>query len=190
MMRALGFLTGTAVTVAAFLLVLDSGDSRQPEAVSAHSADATAEQLSVVAEAIAERVDAAKVRTASEPAQAPQPEAAGTEAESWDGAQSAATAPAPEPEENHLAEVAQQARADDPGREHNDPASTYLFWSPFRSEWAAQGFAGRLTAATQVPVEVVAAGPGNYRVAFSYQDETERQARVQRIETITGLQLE
>ncbi len=67
---------------------------------------------------------------------------------------------------------------------------TYLFWSPFRSTWAAQGFAGRLTLATQVPVDVVNTGPGKYRVAFSFQDETERLARIERIETITGLKLE
>lgn len=68
--------------------------------------------------------------------------------------------------------------------------ATHRFWSPFRSEWAARGFAGRLTSATQVPVEVIEAGPGNYRVAFRYQDETERLARIQRIETVTGLKLE
>ena len=67
---------------------------------------------------------------------------------------------------------------------------TYLFWSPFRSTWAAQGFAGRLTLATRVPVDVVNTGPGKYRVAFSFQDETERLARIERIETITGLKLE
>lgn len=198
MMRVLGFLTGTAVTVAAFLLVLEGGDSRQPQAVGTHSAEATAEQLSVVAEAIAERVDAAKSGTASDPAQAPQPEPPGTDAEPRDDPQSVSAEPAPEsipesapePAVGPLAEARPEATADDSVAQHGGGVGTYLFWSPFRSEWAAQGFAGRLTAATQVPVEVVAAGPGNYRVAFSYQDETERQARVQRIETITGLQLE
>jgi hypothetical protein len=68
--------------------------------------------------------------------------------------------------------------------------ASHRFWSPFRSEWAARGFAGRLTSATQVPVEVIEAGPGKYRVAFRYQDETERLARIQRIETVTGLKLE
>jgi len=67
---------------------------------------------------------------------------------------------------------------------------TYLFWSPFRSTWAAQGFAGRLTLATQVPVDVINTGPGKYRVAFSFQNETERLARIEHIETITGLKLE
>ncbi len=68
--------------------------------------------------------------------------------------------------------------------------SRYLVWTPFRSEWAAQGFARRLTQATAVPVEVISAGPGNYQVVFSYRDDAERQAMVAQIEDVTGLELE
>jgi hypothetical protein len=68
--------------------------------------------------------------------------------------------------------------------------SRYQVWSPFRSEWAANGFARRLALATDVPVEVVNEGPGNYQVVFSYRDDGERQALVERIETVTGLELE
>ena len=68
--------------------------------------------------------------------------------------------------------------------------SRYQVWSPFRSEWAANGFARRLALATDVPVEVVNEGPGNYQVVFNYRDDGERQALVERIETITGLELE
>jgi hypothetical protein len=66
----------------------------------------------------------------------------------------------------------------------------HLFWAPFRSEVAARGFAVRLSADTEVAVEVVAAGSGRYRVGFDYQDETERRALVNRIQVITGLELE
>lgn len=69
-------------------------------------------------------------------------------------------------------------------------AQTHLFWSPFRSKWAAEGFARRLTNSTQIPIEVISAGKGNFRVAFNYRDESERSAHIERIETITGLQLE
>ena len=68
--------------------------------------------------------------------------------------------------------------------------SRYQVWSPFRSEWAANGFARRLALATDVPVEVVNESPGNYQVVFSYRDDEERQALVERIETVTGLELE
>lgn len=72
----------------------------------------------------------------------------------------------------------------------HDTALTHIFWSPFRSEWAAKGFARRLTNATQIPIEIVEAGSGQYRVSFDYVDETQRLEHVERIESITGLQLE
>ena len=68
--------------------------------------------------------------------------------------------------------------------------SRYLVWSPFRSEWAAKGFARRLTLATEVPVEVINEGAENYQVIFSYRDDSERQAMVTQIENVTGLELE
>jgi hypothetical protein len=39
-------------------------------------------------------------------------------------------------------------------------------------------------------VEVVNESPGNYQVVFSYRDDGERQALVEHIETVTGLELE
>jgi Na+-transporting methylmalonyl-CoA/oxaloacetate decarboxylase gamma subunit len=68
--------------------------------------------------------------------------------------------------------------------------SRYLVWSPFRSEWAAKGFARRLTLATEVPMEVINEGPENFQVVFGYRDEDERQALVTQIENVTGLELE
>jgi len=65
----------------------------------------------------------------------------------------------------------------------------FVFWSPFRSERAARGFADRLTLATAVQVNVVRLAADRYRVAFDYQDEAERLATLSRIEQITGLDL-
>jgi len=62
-------------------------------------------------------------------------------------------------------------------------------WSPFRSHWAAQGFAQRLALVTDVPVEVVNDSVGVYQVVFRYRDEAERQAVVSHIESVTGLEL-
>ena len=78
----------------------------------------------------------------------------------------------------------------EPGNHADAAALHYRVWSAFRSEWAANGFARRLALATEVPVEVVNESPGNYQVVFSYRDDEERQARVERIESITGLELE
>lgn len=73
---------------------------------------------------------------------------------------------------------------------HTAPLSRYPVWTPFRSQWAAAGFARRLTLATDVPVEVVNAAPGDYRVVFRYRDEGERQTMIRQIEAVTGLELE
>ena len=82
------------------------------------------------------------------------------------------------------------AKTDDTMPDDTIKASRYRVWSPFHSKWAAEGFAQRLSRATDVPVEVVNEGPGNYQVVFSYRDDGERQAMVEQIETVTGLELE
>lgn len=251
MMRAIGFLSGIALTVAAFLLVLDRQEDQR--AAPGAAGDATPEQLSEVFEAIAERVDVAATEHApatefaAEPDSAsaapetrhgfqvplpdlqqpadlqavtPDSEPAGAEGAAANGSRLSAT-----PAERHPDAQTESAQAVAPGtvsatragtpqagfepsglppEQHLDlraqadsfntgdsgGAGLHLFWSPFRSEWSALGFARRLSSATQVPVEVVAAGTGQYRVAFSYQDEMERLAHIERIETVTGLQLE
>jgi hypothetical protein len=253
MMRAIGFLSGIALTVAAFLLVLDHREHQDADPAPGPAGDATSEQLSEVFEAIAERVDVAATdqaparEFATEPDpvftapetrngfQVPQPgpqQRADTRAVTPESELASAEGAATEgfelsvpPPERHLDVQTEAAQAIAPGTESairagepqdgfeafrltpdqhfdlqaqadsTDPtgsggAGLHLFWSPFRSEWSAQGFARRLSSATRVPVEVVAAGTGQYRVAFSYQDETERRAHIERIETITGLQLE
>jgi hypothetical protein len=252
-MRAIGFLSGIALTVAAFLLVLDARDNQRPDPAPEPAGETTPEQLSQLFEAIAETVDVAATDPApatefaaepdpvfpapatrndfqvpppgpqqpadlqavtpdSEPAgaggttanglelsaapaerhldvqtESAQAIAPGTESTTGAGAPQAGLEPSGVPPERHLD---LQAQADSLNTGDSGGAGLHLFWSPFRSEWSAQGFAMRLSSATRVPVEVVAAGTGRYRVAFSYQDETERLAHIERIETITGLQLE
>ena len=144
----------------------------------------TAEQLSQVVAAIAEHVDLVPEANLSGQDVTPQTETATAGNEPQRAVDTAAPAPGQQPD------VPAAAQADASGGRDATASGTYLFWSPFRSVWAAQGFARRLTAATQVPVEVVDGGPGNYRVAFSYQDELQRRARMDRITTITGLTLE
>ena len=70
------------------------------------------------------------------------------------------------------------------------PVLHYPVWGPFNSEWAAQGFAQRLTLATGVPIKVVSEDSGDYLVVFNYRDDAERQAIVHRIVTVIGLELE
>jgi hypothetical protein len=184
MMRTIGFLSGVCLTIAVFLLVMQPRESQPPETVVEIPSPAPPEAVSRVAAADAGQVDTGP--PANESAQAvPALQAVETaDSEAPDGG----NASAPEPAQQLDIQAAAPVTASDRG-DRSEPGS-FLFWSPFRSVWAAEGFARRLTSATQVPVEVVDAGPGKYRVAFSYQDDTERLARINRIETITGLKLE
>jgi len=194
MMRAIGFLLGSLLVLALFLLALDAGIS--PTLVKEVVSNET--DLAEVSEVPAGSKGPTGPDAASEPA-ATEPVPVEDDVDSA-LLPVAATA---SPEEEDRPEINGSGLALDPQlwnqsmaayetTDRNDAtaASRYLVWSPFRSKWAAEGFAQRLTVATEVPVEVVDAGPGNYQVVFSYRDDGERQAMVEQIETVTGLELE
>lgn len=68
-------------------------------------------------------------------------------------------------------------------------ANWYAFWSPFRSEIAADGFVAQLQRTTGLDYRVVKLKPGVYEVAFAYLDEGDIQDKLARISTATGLDL-
>ena len=68
-------------------------------------------------------------------------------------------------------------------------AQWHAFWQPFRSQVAANGFAARLQAITDLNYRVVRRMPGAYEVAFAYADDGELTAKLAQIETATGLDL-
>ncbi|MGI9238264.1 MAG: hypothetical protein ACR2QZ_12760 [Woeseiaceae bacterium] len=68
-------------------------------------------------------------------------------------------------------------------------ANWYAFWSPFRSELAADGFVAQLQRTTGLDYRVVKLKPGVYEVAFAYLDENDIQDKLARISTATGLDL-
>ena len=65
----------------------------------------------------------------------------------------------------------------------------YAFWSPFRSQIAANGFVARLQRVTGLDYRVVSLKPGVYEVAFAYGDDDEIQANLAQISAATGLDL-
>lgn len=86
-------------------------------------------------------------------------------------------APPPQP-------VAVDAAAADP------PAAEerwYAFWSPFRSEIAANGFVSRLQETTGIDYRIVKVKTGVYEVAFAYSDDNDIQDKLERISAATGL---
>ena len=65
----------------------------------------------------------------------------------------------------------------------------HSFWQPFTSEVSARGFAARLEQLTGLDFQVRRAGAGEYEVAFAHLDDNQRQAHLDRIQTVTGLNL-
>lgn len=67
--------------------------------------------------------------------------------------------------------------------------SWYAFWSPFRSELAANGFISQLQSITGLDYRVVRIKPGVYEVAFAYDDDDDIPANLTQITAATGLEL-
>ena len=65
----------------------------------------------------------------------------------------------------------------------------YAFWSPFRSEIAAEGFVDQLQSVTGLDYRVVKVKPGVYEVAFAYSDDDEITLNLSQISAATGLNL-
>jgi hypothetical protein len=65
----------------------------------------------------------------------------------------------------------------------------YSFWSPFRSELAANGFVSKLQESTGIDYRVVKVKTGIYEVAFAYLDDEDIQEKLARISAATGLDM-
>ncbi len=65
----------------------------------------------------------------------------------------------------------------------------YAFWSPFRSEIAANGFVSKLQETTGIDYRVVKVKTGVYEVAFAYVDDADIQDKLARISDATGLNM-
>ncbi|MGB5720428.1 MAG: hypothetical protein WBM34_07000 [Woeseiaceae bacterium] len=70
-----------------------------------------------------------------------------------------------------------------------DDSRWYSFWSPFRSEIAADGFVAELQRTTGMDFRVVKIKPGVYEVAFAYLDESDIKEKLTRISSATGLDM-
>ncbi len=77
----------------------------------------------------------------------------------------------------------------EPAPESLEDENWYAFWSPFRSEIAANGFVSRLQETTGIDYRVVKVKTGVYEVAFAYSDETDIQDKLARISSATGLDM-
>ena len=70
-----------------------------------------------------------------------------------------------------------------------DSLQWYAFWSPFRSEIAANGFVEQLQRVTGLDYRVVKIKPGVYEVAFAYADDADIPLNLSQISAATGLDM-
>ena len=102
---------------------------------------------------------------------------------------------APPPDASTLAapdstpDIAPQPPAGEAEAEPRVERQWYAFWSPFRSQIAADGFVSRLQRTTGLDYRVIKLKPGVYEVAFAYSDDTDIQNKLSQISTATGLDL-
>ncbi len=194
MMRLLGFVTGAAGMIGAMVMLLGAPAVREAAEVEAQQTVAAtpapirkpAGDYNVpmpVAEPVpmpaAEPIVESQPELPIEPA--PKPiTAAAAEMETPDGVEPAGDATIETPADTPTETLAAKPASD---------ALWHPFWQPFRSQIAANGFAARLTAITDIDYRVLRLKPGAYQVAFAYADEVERNAKLTQIESATGLRV-
>ncbi len=173
MIRLTGILIGAAVAVAVLVLVL--GLPRLPgEAAAGTDGEALADDAAVAAvQTPVTETPVVAVSVPELPAAEPEPEPLPSEA------------------------LIEQVFAPEESREIVAPPDPepvvdenwYAFWSPFRSELAANGFVAKLQESTGLDYRVVKVKTGVYEVAFAYSDDADIQSKLDRIAAATGLDM-
>jgi pyruvate/2-oxoglutarate dehydrogenase complex dihydrolipoamide acyltransferase (E2) component len=161
-LRIVGILTGAALAIGALIIALGIPELTPPgeDAPTASQAPSVAEE-----KPLPEAAKPAEPKpTPAETSVAQVPEAAPSPPQ--EAMQEPATAAAPVMEENW-----------------------YAFWSPFRSEIAAQGFVARLQETTGIDYRIVKIKTGVYEVTFAYVDEADIEDKLARISDATGLDM-
>lgn len=100
--------------------------------------------------------------------------------------------PAPEittDETDYPAEVIQKEPEVSVRAENTDFKNWQVIWTPFRTRGSAMGFASRISQVTGLEMDVRNIKTGQFQVAFAYEDNQERQERLQLIEDQICLRL-
>jgi hypothetical protein len=169
MFRLIGILAGSAIAIALLIVVLGLPALTPPEQ------EAIAEPVELPAVFEAEVVQEVALEPVIEPISEPGPE------------------PTPEPEPAAISMTQEtdpdlEALVDEVFSEREPVEENwYAFWSPFRSEIAANGFVARLQEKTGIDYRVVKVKTGVYEVAFAYTDDADIVSKLDRITTATGL---
>ena len=177
MLRLIGIMTGAALAIAFLIVALGVPEFSAPEA--------GVDPEPVLEMAVQpEPVPVADTEPESITVPAPQPEA---EPEAKPAAEAE-----PEPDYEALVEqifAPEPEAGPESGPEAGVDENWYAFWSPFRSELAANGFVSKLQESTGIDYRVVKVKTGVYEVAFAYSDDADIQDKLTRISAATGLDM-
>ncbi|MDJ0927917.1 MAG: hypothetical protein QNJ73_09725 [Gammaproteobacteria bacterium] len=190
MLRLLGFIAGAVVAIGTIVVVMGT-----PELIQAPTEDAT-DELALALDVPAAQAPPMAPEPVAEPETIPAPEPL-VEAELLADLDLLTEAELPIAELPDLVEPPTNVVSESPALPVESPAPVtdeldphwHAFWNPFRSQIAANGFAARLTAVTDIDYRVLRRKPGVYEVAFAYTDDSERVAKLAQIESATGLTL-
>jgi len=181
MLKLVGILIGSALAVAFLIVALGVPDFAAPEAEQIASSGSVTELV------LAEPDDTELAPASSETDPDPEPSSE-TDPELADPELADPPEPAaevgPDPETEALIE-----QIFNPGPEDFVDENWYAFWSPFRSEIAANGFVAKLQETTGIDYRVVKVKTGVYEVAFAYIDDADIQDKLARISNATGLNM-
>jgi len=170
MIRIAGILCGSALAIAFLIVALGIPEFRTEEI---NAAPIAATQLP---EEPDDLVPVAATTLVDDPVQ---PAAAEMPAAETPSAQ------IPQPASDPVA----QAAVDYPQEPAAPTENWFAFWSPFRSEVAANGFIAQLQRETGMDYRVVKVKTGVYEVAFAYDGETDIEAKLATISRATGLEM-
>ena len=193
MIRLIGFLVGSAVSIGMLLLILGIPDiTLSREVVEQIDFDAVIEQIDL--DSVPDTVEAVKADIQAignnmadeiseivvqlETVEAPAERTVKFEIEE-------PASPQTPPLQDEA--VAEAVSAPDPTIEND--LRWHSFWNPFRSEIAANGFVTQLEKVTGLDYRVVKIKVGVYEVTFAYQNDTERRTKLSQISSATGLDL-
>lgn len=179
MIRLIGILTGSALAIALLILTLGIPEiAEQPDRIAAETP---------VPEMIVASATEPTTAPRTEPEQLPEP------------APEPVPMPAPEPEVETMHEATTSEPPQRPVGPDAPPAveatladteqNWYAFWSPFRSEIAADGFVSELQRTTGLDFRIVKLKPGIYEVAFAYSDDADIEDKLLQISAATGLDM-
>jgi hypothetical protein len=169
MVRVVGILCGSALAISSLIIALGIPEFL-PGPAGAPEITTVLDDVETIAEVEAAVVVETSIEDSTLQSEATLPQTFATQTPSEQMAQ-----PAPEipPEQ-----------VPDPSPEH-----WYAFWSPFRSELAANGFVSQLQRNTGMDYRVVQLKPGVYEVAFAYEADADIATHLSAISAATGLDM-